>query len=62
MEKQTINIKTLADIVEKVPLSKLDNFLEDLRAYIIYSKDLTENLFEDLPEDIKNAMKNASTM
>ena len=41
-EQETIKIKTLKDIIDKVPTETLEYFLEDLRDWIILHKALEE--------------------
>ena len=41
-EQETIKIKTLKDIIDKVPTETLEYFLEDLKDWIILHKALEE--------------------
>ena len=40
MEEETIKIKTLKDVIDKVPTEKLDYFLLDLKNWVLLHKNI----------------------
>lgn len=51
-ECKEIQIETLLDIVDKVPEESLDNFLTDLKIFVLEAKKSKERFLKIMPKEV----------